>query len=196
MEHAPAIGHNPSPAVRALCNAWADRNGQPHLGAAIPAAPHVPLVLVVGKGRGRGRARGGRGNWGAAVPALPAHGDVEAPDAGGWRRGTVIAGRAEYATTTAGVRRILRKWNSRTGQWDWKPAGRDYYEHNRQRFIVNVPCLGYIALNIPTHGHNMGDPNDVEDYNRYGPVLLRSTYYGNFQSERIIPLTEEALRPS
>ena len=66
MEQAPGIGVNPSPADRARYNAWADRNGQPHLGGGGAA------VAPMGRGRGRGRGRGaaapivpgrGRGNW-------------------------------------------------------------------------------------------------------------------------------------
>ena len=199
MEQAPGIGVNPSPADRARYNAWADRNGQPHLGGGAAVAP-------MGRGRGRGRGRGaaapivpgrGRGNWGAPVPALPAHGVNFAPDAnaGGWQRGSnVIHGRTEYAMTSAGQRRVLRVRNTRTDSWTWKAAGRDYYDHNRQRFIINIPCLGYIGPHVagmePTHGHDMNDPSDRADYERYGPVLLRSSFYGHFHSERIIPLTD------
>ena len=96
--------------------------------------------------------------------------------------------------TSAGQRRVLRVRNTRTDSWTWKAAGRDYYDHNRQRFIINIPCLGYIGPHVagmePTHGHDMNDPSDRADYERYGPVLLRSSFYGHFHSERIIPLTD------
>ena len=39
----------------------------------------------------------------------------------------------------------LRIFNSRTGQDFFTANGRDYYAHNRQRFIINLPCKGYIA---------------------------------------------------
>ena len=54
--------------------------------------------------------------------------------------------RTEYADRTNGQRRKLRTFNSRTGEDKWFPAGRDYYDHNRQKFIINVPCLGYVPF--------------------------------------------------
>jgi hypothetical protein len=69
---------------------------------------------------------------------------VEGGDGGGWRRGTEWSNRTEYAYKTNGQIRKLRTFNSRTGEDKWFPAGRDYYDHNRQKFIINVPCLGYI----------------------------------------------------
>ena len=69
---------------------------------------------------------------------------------GGWRRGTEWFNRTEYAWKTNGQKRKLRTFSSRTGVDKWFPAGRDYYDHNRQKFIINVPCLGY----IPPHKAN------------------------------------------
>ena len=101
---------------------------------------------------------------------------------------------------------MLRRWNSRTSQWVWTPAGRNYYEHNRQRFIINVPCLGYIPPAKCNIGVSEEEPANLTDemrewlreeraeIERVEAQLLRSTFYGHFQSERVIPLTEEALQ--
>ena len=85
-------------------------------------------------------------------PAGP--GDVN-PDGGGpegiWRRGTDIRDRTEFAVTAAGRVRMLGAWNARRKQWAWTPVGIDYYRHNRQRFIVNMPLLG---LHRQRHGQS------------------------------------------
>jgi hypothetical protein len=59
-------------------------------------------------------------------------------DGGGWRRGTWIVNRTEYARTATGRVRKLRYWNSREERWVYRDAGRDYYKHNMQKFIINV----------------------------------------------------------
>ncbi|NBU41515.1 MAG: hypothetical protein EBS51_12085, partial [Planctomycetia bacterium] len=100
----------------------------------------------------------------------------------GWRRGTEWRGRTEYAWTIRGAKRVLRRFNSRTGIDVFTANGRDYYTHNRQKFIINLPCKGYIAPSNTRH------PDDADD-----DVLLRSSYYGHFQSTRIIPMTDDAL---
>ena len=78
---------------------------------------------------------------------------------------------------------MLRTWNARRKQWTWTHAGVDYYKHNRQRFIVNIPCLGYIASTVaraPSQGANEH-------------ILLRSTFFGQHQSSCSIPITSDTL---
>ena len=78
---------------------------------------------------------------------------------------------------------MLRTWNARRKQWNWTHAGIDYYRHNRQRFIVNIPCLGYIAstmARVPGQGANEH-------------VLLRSTFFGQHQSSCTIPVASGTL---
>ena len=77
---------------------------------------------------------------------------------------------------------MLRTWNIRAKKWAWTPDGLDYYRHNRMRFIINVPCLGYIPRQ---HTRRAGDPED--------DVLLKATFFGQHQLERYVPLTEETL---
>ena len=61
-----------------------------------------------------------------------------------------------------------------------------------------MPCLGYVAPHTAGRDEhwdrNTGDAADMEDFERDGPTLLRSTYYGHFQSERTVPLTQEFLQ--
>jgi hypothetical protein len=94
----------------------------------------------------------------------------------------VVRGRTEYAYTKVGIAKQLRTWNIKAKKWAWTPAGLNYYKHNRRRFIINVPCLGYIPRQ---HTRRAGDPED--------DVLLRATFFGQHQLERYIPLTEETL---
>ena len=116
---------------------------------------------------------------GAKRPAQP-H-ELPIPESP-WRRGTVVRGRTEYAYTKVGIAKQLRTWNIKAKKWAWTPAGLNYYKHNRRRFIINVPCLGYIPRQ---HTRRAGDPED--------DVLLRATFFGQHQLERYIPLTEETL---
>ena len=75
---------------------------------------------------------------------------------------------------------MLRTWNARRKQWQWTPAGIDYYKHNRQRFVVNVPCLGYIP--------------EYKTRNGQGSLeLVRSTVYGKYQSWRDIPMQQSTI---
>ena len=117
-------------------------------------------------------------------------------DGGGWQRGTWMVNNREYARKTNGRVYKLRVWNSRTEQWDWKDAGKDYYRHNKQKFIINLKCLGYISpasLDADADFDNLA----AEDVNEQGTEdddpLLRSTWYGAFQSTMILPLTPESL---
>ena len=134
MDPQPALSANPTPAELAAYNAWARRNGVAPLPGAIGAPAPAPAAAPKRRGRP-----------GLPRPAPPAHGAVpQGAEGGGWRRGTSWTNRTEYAWKTNGRRLKLRTFNSRTGEDTWFANGRDYYEHNRQKFIVNVPCLGYI----------------------------------------------------
>ena len=82
-----------------------------------------------------------------------------------------------------GKSKMLRTWDARRKKWAWTLSGIDYYKHNRQRFIVNIPCLGYIASTMaraPGQGANEH-------------VLLRSTFFGQHQSSCTIPITSDTL---
>ena len=129
-------------------------------------------------------------------------------EGGGWRRGTTWDKRTEWGWKTNRAKPVkLRQFNSRTGEDKWFPAGRDYYAHNRQKFIINVPCLGYIPYSKTNEGlkaaliglllgggNQMPPPSDDPDADdTANEPLLRSTFYGNGHSERVIPLTPEAL---
>ena len=117
------------------------------------------------------------------MPARPDHGVVAEGDGGGWRRGTNWNGRTEYGRKVGRAKPlILRRFNSRTGQDFFTANGRDYYAHNRQKFIINLPCKGYIA---PEKANKPGDA--------HGNRLLRSSFFGHFQQEKHIPMTEDAL---
>ena len=191
MDPQPGMPVNPRPADIARYNAWADRNGEPRFGA--PAAP--PAAPAPAPKR--------RGRPGLPVPAPPAHGEVrENEEGGGYRRGTIWKNRTEYAFKTNGQIRKLRTHNSRTGEYKWFPAGRDYYDHNRQKFIVNVPCLGYIP---PHKANGTRDGKDTilgnlraaliantaaERPNAEGTPdddpLLQSTFYGKFRASGLL----------
>jgi hypothetical protein len=105
--------------------------------------------------------------------------------------------RTEYARKTNGLVYKLRLWNSRTEEYVWRAAGRDYYSHNRQKFIINVPCLGYVSPLIANRGDVSFDNPAAEEPDVEGTLdddaLIPSTYYGHFQSEMIIPLTPESI---
>ena len=200
MDPEPAMpAANPTPADLARYNAWADRNGRPRFGA--PEAPAAPPAAPAAAPKRRGR-------HGLPVPAPPAHGQVVVDSTGGgWRRGTDWSNRTEYAYKTNGQKRKLRTFNSRTGEYKWFAAGRDYYDHNRQQFIINVPCLGYIppektnAMKAALIGilanRTVAPANTAaKDPNAEGTEgddpLVRSTFYGKFQSTNYIPLDPEA----
>jgi hypothetical protein len=97
------------------------------------------------------------------------------------------------------VVRKLRSWNSRTGQYTWFPAGREYYEQNRQKFLINVPCLGYIPANalrqVDPEADFQADPGldaDAEGSPADAP-LMRASIWGEGHQSRVIPLTPEAI---
>ena len=194
MDPQPGLPVNPSAVDIARYNAWADRNGRPRFGAAA-AAPAAPAPAAPAPKR--------RGRPGLPLPARPSHGVFpENAEGGGWIRPSFWRNRSEYAFKVNRQNPLkLRTFNSRTGEDKWTANGRDYYDHNRQKFIINVPCLGYVpffktrkggieaaALN-PNHPANAPDAQgDADD-----DPLLRSTYYGNGHSERVVPLTPEGI---
>jgi len=130
-------------------------------------------------------------------------------EGGGWQNGTFWVNRTEYARKPNGTVRKLRTFNSRTGDYKWFPAGRDYYTHNRQSFIINVPCLGYIPEMKTRNGMEMAlmgvfgraarrneaaeEGNIDEDGSEEDEPLLRSTFYGNGHTYRVVPLTTDGL---
>ena len=91
-----------------------------------------------------------------------------------WRRGTQIRDRTEFAVTKAGKVKMLRTWNARLKRWMWTDSGVHYYKHNRQRFIVDIPCLGYIAITAARAPGANANEN----------ALLRSTFFGQHQKAR------------
>jgi hypothetical protein len=119
-------------------------------------------------------------------------------DGGGWQRGPWVVGKREYARMTNGQIRKIRKWNSRTGEWDMTDAGRDYYNHNRQKFIINVKCFGYVSpLAIRNPQADSFENDAAHDANEDGSTeddpMIRSDYYGHGQSTLIIPLIPERI---
>ena len=160
-----SLGSNPTPAEVATLDAWRRRHPGPG-GNAAPNPNPNPVRRRINSKR----------------PQQPHEPYPEPPADSRWRRGTIIRDRTEYAYTTAGVAKKLRTWNVRAKSWAWTPAGLDYYRHNRMRFIVNVPCLGYIPRQKTRAG---GDPANH--------VLLRATFFGQHQCEREIPLSEDTL---
>ena len=191
MEPQPGLPSIPSGADIARYNAWADRNGQPHYGQAAPVAPAAPPAP---KRRGKGRP-------GLPMPVRPGHGVVpQNEEGGGWRRGTTWDKRAEWGWKTNRAKPVkLRQFNSRTGEDKWFPNGRDYYDHNRQKFIINVPCLGYIPYSKTNEGlkaaliglllgggNQMPPPSDDPDADdTANEPLMRSTFYGRGHSARL-----------
>jgi hypothetical protein len=199
MDPQPAMPANraqASPEAIARYNAWAERNDQPYW--VVPGA--APAAKAQPKRRGRP---------GLPLPAQPAHGAVQdGAEGGGWRRGTFWKNRTEYAKKADGTVRKLRTFNSRTGEYTRFPAFTDYYSHNRQKFIINVPCVGYIPPEKTRNGieqallgylgGQQSQPNQAaEDADEEGSAndvpLLRSTFYGAGHTRRIIPLTPESV---
>ena len=103
-----------------------------------------------------------------------------------WREmcvgGTVRRWQGERSTPTPlfGAKLVVRKWNSRIGQWAWANAGRDYHERNRQRFVVNIACFGDIPPARPAGA---------------GRAMCSSAapFYGHHYRERIVELSDVAL---
>ena len=113
MEPMPAMPVHPRAHDIAMYNELADRNVQPHWGAAAPKAAAKPRPKR-------------RGRPGLPLPQQPAHGEVAEGEGGGWKRGTFWVNRTQYARKVSGALRKLRTFNSRTGDYKWFPAGRDY----------------------------------------------------------------------
>ena len=169
----------PRPRDIVVYNAWADRMGQPRWGADDAAAPAAAPA----------QRRPGRP--GMPRPESNAYGSVEPAADGNWQRGTYWVNRTEWALTAAGVPRKLRTWNSRTGQYTWFPAGRDYYDNNRQRFIINVPCVGYIHpddVDGEPGGASVAGGLDIDEDNVDITPLMRMSVWGQGNYTRNIPL--------
>ena len=98
------------------------------------------------------------------MPNLPDHGDPDQEEGGGWIRGTYARDRNIYARRSDGTDRMLLAWMPRLGKFRATKDGKDYYKHNRQQFIVNVPVIAYTPGNdgvfvMCTVGHIVGgDP--------------------------------------
>ena len=112
--------------------------------------------------------------------------------------------KTEYARRANGQIRKLRSWNSRTERWVYRDAGRDYYRHNQQKFIINIPTQGYIAptkIRGAEEGASAAFNNEayfrenLSGSTRDTP-LLRSTYYGHGHQTGTLPLTEGLLNDS
>jgi hypothetical protein len=113
------------------------------------------------------------------MPAPADHGAADAVEGGGWIRGTYPKDRSMYARRSDGTERKLMSWMPRLGKFRLTRWGRDYYSHNRQEFIINVPCIGYIWVEhrqdfvMCTVGHVIGgEPRRGEyPYTRQAPDL-------------------------
>ena len=122
----------PQPADITRYNRWADANGQPRWGAAAPAAK--------AQAKARGRPPAVIQN---PTPQPAAHGVMQAGDGGGFLRGTYHRGLTMYARRSNGEEVELMVWRPRLNEWQTREAGREYYRHNRQQFIVNVEVDAY-----------------------------------------------------
>ena len=78
------------------------------------------------------------------MPQLPTHGEIEEEEGGGWIRGTYARDRNVYARRSDGTERKLTTWMPRLGKARLTKDGKDYYSHNRQQFIVNIPTIAYV----------------------------------------------------
>ena len=137
---APAMGVVPTAADIARYDVWAARYGQPLWGAnAAPAVPPPPAAAPARRGGWqKGKPRGKP----APVPhGAMAEGPVDA--AAKWRPGTTEEGKKTYALLANGQRRVVRIFNSITGQYRVTPIGEDYYRNNRQEFIFEIPVISY-----------------------------------------------------
>ena len=170
----------PRPRDIVMYNAWADRMGQPRWGADAPAA--VPAAAAAPRRRGRQGLQRPDPSW---------YGDVDPVEGGGWQRGTWWVNRQEWAFNAARNRAlVLRSWNSRTGEYRWTDAGRNYYDHNVQKFIWEIPAKAY---KIP-HEREQA-PNAAMDVNLDGSIndemLRRATlWHHGPQQTRTIPLPD------
>ena len=77
------------------------------------------------------------------MPKPAAHGEVAEGAGGGWIRGTYSRDRNIYARKEDGTEKLLLQWMPRLGKFKATKDGIEYYRHNKQQFIINVPCIGY-----------------------------------------------------
>ena len=113
------------------------------------------------------------------MPAPADHGAAAGGEGGGWIRGTYPKDRSMYARRSDGTERKLMSWMPRLDKFRLTKWGKDYYSHNRQEFIINVPCIGYKwdqhrqDFVMCTEGHiRGGEPRRSEyPYTRQAPDL-------------------------
>ena len=173
----------PTQADIASYNSWAARYGQPCWAAAAAPMP-APKAKAKAKAKAKVRSRSerrnqppgpGRGNWGQSTPQLPSHGTIGQAEGGGWIRGTYARDRNVYARRSDGTEKKLMAWMPRLGKMRLTKDSRNYYSHNRQQFIINLPAIAYTLKPgsgeyiMCTVGHIVGGeparmivPHDVE----------------------------------
>ena len=139
---------NPTPADIARYNNWAARYGQPLWGAPVipapKAAPKASAKAAAKRSRSQRRPPGpGRGRWGQPMPQPSNHGEVQEGQGGGWIRGTYSRDRNIYARKADSTEKKLLSWMPWLGKFKAIKDGINYYRHNKQQFIINVPCIGY-----------------------------------------------------
>ena len=117
----------PRPEDIALYNEWARRAGRPLWGQPAAKAKARPRVGVR-----------------RPVPQPATHGGVQGGADGGFIRGTYVRNATIYARRTDGAEVAIAHFMQRLNRWTVTEAGRDYYRHNRQQFIVNVPAIAYV----------------------------------------------------
>ena len=126
-EQEPAMPVRPRPEDIALYNEWARRAGRPLWGQPAAKAKARPRVGVR-----------------RPVPQPATHGGVQGGADGGFIRGTYVRNATIYARRTDGAEVAIAHFMQRLNRWTVTEAGRDYYRHNRQQFIVNVPAIAYV----------------------------------------------------
>ena len=140
IPNAPGMPVVPNAVDISRYNLWAARYGRPLWGAnAAPAPPPPPPphpAAPARRGWQKGKPRG-------APPPAP-HGepsDAAAHPDDAWQRGTWEESRKTYARKKNGQPRVVCIWNSITRQYRVTPQGEDYYKHNRQDFIFEIPVI-------------------------------------------------------
>ena len=77
------------------------------------------------------------------MPQPPAHGEIAQEEGGGWIRGTYARDRNMYAKRSDGTEKMLLQFMPRLDKFRVTRDGKDYYLHNRQQFILNIPAIAY-----------------------------------------------------
>ena len=175
----PAMPLRPRPRDIVVYNAWADRMGQPRWGADAPAA--APAAAAAPRRRGR---------QGLPRPDPSWYGEVDPVEGGGWQRGTWWVNRQEWAFNTARNRAlVLRSWNSRTGEDRWTDAGRNYYDHNVQKLLWEIPVKAYKIPDMRLDVAHAVLDVDVDGSVNDTEMLRRATLWHNGpQQTKTIPI--------